>query len=78
MFQSIVKSEKPELMDDIMLIGFSDEKSALLSYPRINYIDQKASKIGEKAADMLIQRLEDKGSENKPITFEMPFEIHIS
>jgi LacI family transcriptional regulator len=78
MFQSIVKSEKPELMKEIMLIGFSDEKSALLSYPRINYIDQKASKIGEKAADMLIQRLESKTSDPQTVTFEMPFEIHIS
>lgn len=78
MFQSIVKSEKPELMDKIMLIGFSDEKNALLSYPRINYIDQKASKIGEKAAEMLIDRIESKEAKDMPKTFEMPFEIHIS
>ncbi|WP_019037045.1 LacI family DNA-binding transcriptional regulator [Psychroflexus tropicus] len=78
MFQSIVKSESPQLMKDIMLIGFSDEKNALLSYPRINYIDQKAMKIGEKAAELLIQRLENKDSNNKPQTFEMPFEIHIA
>jgi len=78
MFQSIVKSEQPELMQDIMLIGFSDEKNALLSYPRINYIDQRAMKIGEKAAELLIQRLEDKNSVRQPLTFEMPFEIHIA
>ena len=78
MFQSIVKSENPQLMKDIMLIGFSDEKNALLSYPRINYIDQRAMKIGEKAAELLIQRLENKDLNNKPHTFEMPFEIHIA
>ncbi|NEV92689.1 LacI family transcriptional regulator [Psychroflexus sp. YR1-1] len=78
MFQSIVKSEKPELTDDIMLIGFSDEKNALLSYPKLNYIDQKAMKIGEKAAEMLISRLESKDSKGKPKTFDMPFEIHIA
>ncbi|MFD0931557.1 LacI family DNA-binding transcriptional regulator [Psychroflexus salinarum] len=78
MFQSIVKSEKPEMMDEIMLIGFSDEKNALLSYPRINYIDQKAMKIGEKAAEMLIKRIESKDVKDKPVTFEMPYEIHIS
>ncbi|MBZ9627273.1 LacI family transcriptional regulator [Psychroflexus sp. CAK1W] len=78
MFQSIVKSEKPELIKEIMLIGFSDEKNALLSYPRLNYIDQKAMKIGEKAAEMLISRLEAKDPDAKPKTFEMPFEIHIA
>lgn len=77
MFQNIVKSEKPEKMKEIMLIGFSDEKNALLSYPRINYIDQKAMHIGEKAAEMLITRLESKDSKAKPQTFDMPFEIHI-
>lgn len=78
MFQSIVQSEKPEMMNKIMLIGFSDEKNALLSYPKINYIDQKAMKIGEKAAEMLIKRIESKEIDAKPVTFEMPFEIHIS
>lgn len=78
MFQSIVKSERPELINEIMLIGFSDEKNALLSYPKLNYIDQKAMKIGEKAAEMLISRLEAKDPNPKPKTFEMPFEIHIS
>lgn len=78
MFQNIVTSENPELIKEIMLIGFSDEKNALLSYPRINYIDQKAMQIGEKAAEMLINRLETKDSKEKPKTFDMPFEIHIS
>lgn len=78
MFQSIVKSENPQLMKEIMLIGFSDEKNALLSYPRINYIDQKAMKIGEKAAELLIQRLEDKNGTRQLETFEMPFEIHVA
>lgn len=78
MFQSILKSEKPELMKDNMIIGFSDEKNALLSYPKINYIDQKAMQIGEKAAEMLIERIESNDEKLKLKTYEMPFEIHIS
>lgn len=78
MFQSIIKSEKPELADEMMMIGFSDEKNALLSYPRINYIDQKAMKIGEKAAEMLINRLESKDAVVKAETFEMSHQIHMS
>jgi LacI family transcriptional regulator len=78
MFKSILKSEKPNTSSEIPLIGFSDEKNSLLSYPRINYIDQNAMKIGSKAAELLINRLESKDLTSKPITFEMPTEIHLS
>lgn len=78
MFQSILASEHPELLKQMMLIGFSDEKNALLSYPRINYIDQKAMEIGIKAAEMLINRLETKESVEKPEIFDMPFEINLA
>ena len=78
MFKSILKSEKPNTSSEIPLIGFSDEKNSLLSYPRIDYIDQNAMKIGSKAAELLINRLESKDLASKPITFEMPTEIHLS
>jgi LacI family transcriptional regulator len=77
MFKSILKSEKPDANSDIPLIGFSDEKNSLLSYPRIDYIDQNAMKIGSKAAELLINRLESKDLTSKSITFEMPTEIHL-
>ena len=78
MFQSILKSETPELMKDNTIIGFSDEKNALLSYPKISYIDQKAIQIGEKSAEMLIERIESNDEKLKLKTYEMPFEIHMS
>jgi LacI family transcriptional regulator len=77
MFKSILKSEKPDINSEIPLIGFSDEKNSLLSYPRIDYIDQNAMKIGFKAAELLINRLESKDLTSKSITFEMPTEIHL-
>lgn len=77
MFHSVLKTERPNSYSEIPLIGFSDEKNALLSYPKINYIEQNAMKIGFKAAELLINRLEKKETNDKPITFEMPTEIHL-
>ena len=78
MFHSVLKTERPNSYSDIQLIGFSDHKNSLLSYPRINYIEQNAMKIGVKAAELLINRLEKKTTNPTPVTFEMPTEIHMT
>jgi LacI family transcriptional regulator len=77
-FHTVLKTERPETYLNIPLIGFSDEKNALLSYPKINYIDQNAMKIGYKSVELLINRLEDKKSKTKSVTIEMPTEIHLA
>lgn len=75
MFQSIVNKEMPKASSKITIIGFSDEKTAQLSYPPMGYIDQNAMKIGEKSAELLINKLESKTKTD--IRFEMPFDINI-
>ncbi|MFN2260805.1 MAG: LacI family DNA-binding transcriptional regulator [Psychroflexus sp.] len=75
MFQSIVNSEMPKESSKISIIGFSDEKTAQLSYPPMSYIDQNAMKIGEKSAELLINKLEAKTQSD--IRFEMPFDINL-
>lgn len=75
MFQSIVNSEMPKKSSGITIIGFSDDKTAQLSYPPMSYIDQNAMKIGEKSAELLINKLEAKTKSD--IRFEMPFNINL-
>ncbi len=46
--------------EDVSLISFGYADTALVSSPNISVIDQKASKIGETAAKLLLKGLKDK------------------
>lgn len=60
MFQSLLKSFRPELVDQITCIGFANAKTSKLAYPPLSYINQNATQIGEKAVDLMIERIKDK------------------
>ena len=60
MFQSLLKSFKPELVNQITCIGFANSKTSKLAYPPLSYINQNATKIGEQAVDLIIERIKDK------------------
>ena len=63
MFQSLLKSFKPELVDKVTCIGFANEKTSKLTYPPLSYINQNATQIGIEAVNLMIERIKDK-SEN--------------
>jgi LacI family transcriptional regulator len=58
MANNFILSITPKKAKDIKIIGFSNSNNALLTYPKSNYIDQNAMKIGERAAELLIKRLQ--------------------
>jgi LacI family transcriptional regulator len=66
LFQNCLLAQKPIRAKKVTVIGFSNDKNALLTFPKMNYIDQNAGMIGEKAAALLIKRLE---SDNKELPF---------
>ena len=66
MFQNCLLTQNSRKEKKVMVIGFSNDKNALLTFPKMNYIDQNAGLIGEKAAELLIKRLE---SETKDLPF---------
>lgn len=58
MFQNCLLTQNSSKAKNVMVIGFSNDKNALLTFPKMNYIDQNAELIGKKAAELLINRLE--------------------
>lgn len=75
MFQSIIKSLLPNKYEEITYLGFANEKSAMLSYPPINYIDQNATEMGANAVDLLIERIQDKSDNPKYKQIKIPTRI---
>lgn len=63
MFQNCLLTQNLRKAKKVTVIGFSNDKNALLTFPKMNYIDQNASMIGEKAAELLIKRLESNSKE---------------
>tara|TARA_R110002072_G_scaffold287464_1_gene453083 strand:+ start:165 stop:1160 length:996 start_codon:yes stop_codon:yes gene_type:complete len=63
MFQNCLLTQNLRKAKKVTVIGFSNDKNALLAFPKMNYIDQNASMIGEKAAELLIKRLESNSKE---------------
>ncbi len=63
MFQNCLLTQNVRKAKKVTVIGFSNDKNALLTFPKMNYIDQNASMIGEKAAELLIKRLENNSKE---------------
>src|SRR5690606_33505132 len=57
--------------EDISFIGFTDGISSISSSPSLRTVSQGGEEIGEKAADLLIKRLEDPDYENRPFVTEI-------
>lgn len=56
---------------DISIIGFTDGIISISSSPSLTTVSQGGEEIGEKAADLLIKRLEDPDYENRPFVTEI-------
>lgn len=54
MFQSIAKTKLNNTNKLFPIISFGSQKTSLLAYPPLSYINQNAQKMGEKAAELLI------------------------
>jgi LacI family transcriptional regulator len=77
MVNNFLLTVKPEKSKQIKIIGFSNSNNALLTYPKSNYIDQNAMKIGEKAAELLIKRLKNTKKVNSYSHIKIPSKFHL-
>ena len=73
-----VKSLGLKIPEDISIIAFASDELVEFSSPRLSTITQHGSKIGSKALDLLIDRLEQKSENKQPhktvtIDFELSF-----
>lgn len=59
MIQSVARSILDKNQSLFPIISFGNKKTANLAYPRLNYINQNAQKMGEKAAELLISHIEN-------------------
>lgn len=66
MFKNCLLTQNSRKAKKVMVIGFSNDKNALLTFPKMNYIDQNARLIGKKSAEILIKRLQ---SDSKKLPF---------
>lgn len=62
--------------DDIAIIGFDDIPTAKLVYPALTTVAQFQRNLGQRAAEMLMERLNDTAPENGR-SVEMPYELII-
>jgi len=53
----VVKSKGLKIPDDIAIVGFSNDNSAELVYPRLTTVAQPTVDIGRAAAEMLLQEM---------------------
>lgn len=58
MMQSIAKSLLSSADKLFPIISFGSQKTSLLAYPPLSYINQNAERMGEKAAELLISYIE--------------------
>ncbi len=63
--------------DDFGIIGFSNEPFSEVVTPSISTLKQPALEMGNKAAELLIREIEDKGSIQHYQTITMPTELII-
>ncbi len=71
-----VKEEKLRVPEDVSLIGYDDFPWVPLLDPPLSTVRQPAYKLGEKAAQTLIRRMEEKESSQKQI-FQLEPELII-
>ncbi|MGC8716503.1 MAG: substrate-binding domain-containing protein [bacterium] len=55
-----IKKEGLEIPEDISVVGFDDSQIALFLYPSLTTIYQEKSRMGKKAAELLIESIEGK------------------
>lgn len=77
MFQNGLLSIQPKRVNKVCVIGFSNDKNALLTFPKLNYIDQNAEMIGEKAAELLIKRLESTQKERPFVDIKIDAKVNL-
>ncbi|GGD95354.1 LacI family transcriptional regulator [Planktosalinus lacus] len=65
--QNFLLALKPIKAKKIKVIGFSNANQSLLTFPQLSYIDQNAELIGQKAAELLINRIQNT-NKNKAFT----------
>lgn len=59
-----------KIPDDISVVGFDDINLSQVVHPRLTTVSQPAYEIGRKAAELLINRIENTSIENRIIMFE--------
>lgn len=77
MFQNCLLTQNPRKAKKVKVIGFSNDKNALLTFPKMSYIDQNAELIGEKAAELLINRLENKMNDLPFVDIKIDAKVNI-
>jgi len=76
MLENCLLSIKPFKTKNIKIIGFSNTKNALLTFPKMNYINQNAENIGKKAAILLLNRLDSEKMDYPFIDAKIKAKIH--
>jgi LacI family transcriptional regulator len=59
MMQSIARSKLNNTHKLFPIISFGSQKTSLLAYPPLSYINQNAQRMGEKAAELLIDYIQN-------------------
>jgi LacI family transcriptional regulator len=72
MIKNCLQVLNPKKAEKIEILGFSNANNALLTFPKLNYIDQNAQKIGQKAAELLIKRLHDTFKNEQYLNVKIP------
>lgn len=76
MLKNCLLNLKPKIASKVEVIGFSNANNALLTFPKLNYIDQNAEMMGEKAAELLIRRLQNSPLQKPYAHLKIPAKIH--
>ncbi|MDA9850024.1 LacI family transcriptional regulator [Flavobacteriaceae bacterium] len=57
---------------DLSIVGFGDKLISMLSYPKLTIINQHAVQIGQRAAELLISRINSKSTDYSFVTEIIP------
>ena len=57
---------------DLSIVGFGDKLISMLSYPKLTIINQHAVQIGQRAAELLISRINSKSTDYTFVTEIIP------
>lgn len=71
-----IREANLHIPNDVAIIGFDDIPTAKLVYPALTTVAQFQRNLGQRAAEMLMERLNGNGPEHGR-SFEMPYEIII-
>jgi LacI family transcriptional regulator len=68
-----LREKKIKIPDELALIGFDDREWALIIDPPLTVISQPSYKMGEKAAELLLEKINNKSDEFKE--YKLPTEL---